>query len=39
MSKRSKLSNSGSRSLFTATAMKTHRLNNRVRTMRGGTRL
>lgn len=39
MSKRSKLTSGGSRSLFTATAMKTHRLNNRVRTMRGGTRL
>jgi hypothetical protein len=39
MAKRSRISNSGSRSLFTATAMKTHKLNNRVTTMRGGTRL
>lgn len=36
---RHKMSQSGSQSLFTATAMKTHRLNNRVQTMRGGTRL
>lgn len=40
MAKRSKLSPSGSRKLFSATASKAHILNsNHLRPMRGGTRL
>lgn len=39
MASRSKLSNSGSKSLFRATADKTHRFNVNPRPMRGGTRL
>jgi hypothetical protein len=37
--KRTKLSRRGAQSLFTATAMRTHKLNNRTVPMRGGTRL
>jgi hypothetical protein len=39
MAKRTKLSNSGSRKLFKATADKTHMFNVNPRPMRGGTRL
>jgi hypothetical protein len=39
MAKRSKLSRGGSRSLFKATADKTHRFNINPRPLRGGTRL
>jgi hypothetical protein len=39
MSKRSKLSRSGSKKLFEATSNKTHKLNAMLRPMRGGTRL
>ena len=38
MAKRSKLSRSGSRKLFSATARRSHRM-NMPRPMRGGTRL
>lgn len=39
MAKRKKLSSKGSKSLFKATADKTHRMNVNPRPMRGGTRL
>jgi hypothetical protein len=39
MRKRKKLSRSGSRSLFTATAKKVHRKNGFGRPMRGGIRI
>ena len=39
MAKRKKLSNSGSKRLFTATASKTHFLNVKPRPQRGGIRL
>lgn len=39
MSNRSKLSRSGSRKLFAATADRTHRYNLNMRPLRGGTRL
>jgi hypothetical protein len=39
MAQRTKLSNSGSKALFKATADKTHMFNVNPRPMRGGTRL
>lgn len=39
MAKRTKLSRSGSRKLFKATADRTHMMNLNMRPMRGGTRL
>lgn len=39
MAKRSKLTRKGSKSLFKATADKTHKFNVNPRPMRGGTRL
>lgn len=39
MAKRKKLSSSGSKRLFKATADRTHRMNVNARPLRGGTRL
>lgn len=39
MAKRTKLSYSGGKALFKATADKTHRMNVNMRPLRGGTRL